>query len=62
MPTNSTHERIATYIKEHEELTYSEIAKALNISYSTVARLAAAYGIRRQSGKRLVIDDSLLGL
>ena len=40
---------------------YTVISRKLGIGYGTVARIAALSGIRRPSGRRLVIDESVLG-
>jgi len=61
MDVNSSQARVAEYIRSHPEETYAVISRKLGIGYSTVARIAALHGIRRPSGKRLVVDESHLG-
>jgi hypothetical protein len=61
MNESSNQARVAEYIRTHPEETYAVISRKLGIGYSTVARIAALSGIRRPSGRRLVLDESLLG-
>jgi DNA-binding MurR/RpiR family transcriptional regulator len=61
MNEGSNQARVAEYIRSHPEETYAVISRKLGIGYSTVARIAALFGIRRPSGKRLVLDESILG-
>lgn len=61
MDVNSSQARVAEYIRTHPEETYAVISRKLGIGYSTVARIAALSGIRRPSGRRLVLDESVLG-
>ena len=58
---DSNQAKVAEYIRTHPEETYAVISRRLGIGYSTVARIAALHGIRRPTGKRLVLDESLLG-
>lgn len=60
MNESSNHARVAEYIRTHPEETYAVISRKLHIGYSTVTRIAALHGIRRPTGKRLVLDESLL--
>lgn len=61
MNDNPERTRVADYIRSHPEETYAVISTKLGIGYSTVARIAALSGIRRPSGKRLVLNESALG-
>jgi hypothetical protein len=61
MQENSNQARVARYINEHPEETYTVISRKLGIGYSTLARIAALYDIHRPSGKRLTLNESLLG-
>lgn len=61
MKESSNHVRVAEYIRNHPEETYAVISKKLAIGYSTVARIAALYDIHRPTGKRLTLNESLLG-
>jgi len=61
MNESSHHARVAEYIRNHPEETYAVISKKLGIGYSTVTRIAALHGIRRPTGKRLALNESLLG-
>jgi hypothetical protein len=61
MNESSNQARVAEYIRSHPEETYAVISRKLGIGYSTVARIAALHGIRRPAGRRLVLDESLLG-
>jgi hypothetical protein len=61
MNENSNRARVAEYIRNHPEETYTVISRKLGIGYSTVARIAALYDIHRPSGKRLAPNESLLG-
>jgi hypothetical protein len=61
MYENSNRRRIAEYIRSHPEETYAVISRKLGIGYSTVAHIAALYEIHRPSGKRLTLNESLLG-
>jgi len=61
MKENSNQARVAEYIRNHPEETYAVISRKLGIGYSTVARIAALHGIHRPSGKRLTLNESLLG-
>jgi len=56
----SSQARVADYIRSHPDETYAAISRRLQIGYSTVARIAALHGIHRPSGKRLMVDESLL--
>jgi len=60
MKDNPNQARVAEYIRNHPEETYAVISRKLGIGYSTVARIAALHGIHRPSGKRLMVDESLL--
>jgi hypothetical protein len=61
MKENPAQARVAEYIRNHPEETYAVISKKLGIGYSTVARIAALHDIHRPSGKRLTLNESLLG-
>ncbi len=61
MKENSNQARVAEYIRNHPEETYAVISTKLGIGYSTVARIAALHNIHRPSGKRLTLNESLLG-
>jgi hypothetical protein len=61
MKENSNQARVAEYIRNHPEETYAAISRKLGIGYSTVARIAALHDIHRPSGKRLALNESLLG-
>ena len=56
----SNQAKVADYIRDHPEETYAVISRKLQIGYSTVARIAALHDIHRPSGKRLMLDESLL--
>ena len=60
MRRNTTHERIAAYIYYHPNETYAQICRKLHVGYSTLTRIAALYGIRRTTGKRLVVNEAVL--
>jgi len=60
MKEMSNQARVADYIRNHPEETYAAISRKLQIGYSTVARIAALHNIHRPSGKRLMLDESLL--
>lgn len=61
MNENSNRARVAEYIRSHPEETYAVISRKLGIGYSTVARIAALFGIHRPAGKRLAPNESVLG-
>ena len=60
MKENSNQARVAEYIRNHPEETYAAISRKLQIGFSAVARIAALHDIHRPSGKRLMLDESLL--
>lgn len=61
MKENSNQARVAEYIRNHPEETYAVISRKLGIGYSTVAHIAGLHDIHRPSGKRLMLNESLLG-
>jgi hypothetical protein len=61
MRRNTIHQRIAAYVYYHPNETYAEISRKLHIGFSTLTRIAALYGIRRPTGKRLVVNEAVLG-
>jgi DNA-binding XRE family transcriptional regulator len=45
--TNSTHERIAEYIRAHPGMTFQSMASKLGISLQTLSSVAKEFGLSR---------------
>ena len=47
--SHSTHERIASYIRAHPELSFSTISINLGVASSTISRIAKEHGLSRSN-------------
>jgi hypothetical protein len=57
---STVHAQIAEYVRTHPAETYDVISAKLNVGYSTLTRIVAKHGIRRETGRRLRLRDELL--
>ena len=44
---NEVHDQVAEYIRSHPNDSFQKIANRLGVAYSTVSRIARAYGLSR---------------
>jgi hypothetical protein len=47
------HKQVAEYVRIHPDLTFFQISQNLGICYSSLTRIAAAYGLSRPREIRL---------
>jgi hypothetical protein len=59
MNTQDLHRAIAEFVQKHPEMTIREISQAINIGYSTLARILANHGVRRRPPHRKINLDVL---
>jgi DNA-binding MurR/RpiR family transcriptional regulator len=52
------HQQILQFVKNHDELTYEQIAEQVGASKSTVIRIVKAASISRRRGRKLHLQIS----
>lgn len=55
--TKTVHDELAAYVRSHPQDSFQTISNRLGVAYSTVSRVAKAYGLSRARELRLNLND-----
>ena len=55
--TKTVHDELAAYVRSHPQDSFQTISNRLGVAYSTVSRVAKAYGLSRARELKLNLND-----
>lgn len=53
----AVHDELAAYVRSHPQDSFQTISNRLGVAYSTVSRVAKAYGLSRARELKLNLND-----